>query len=283
MDPWGATSAIMRAVIARLTRADEAALRALLSADPVGNVFPASVLEERGLSSGTAVFYGLRSGGDLRAAVAVVGRARLAVPIGGAPDEQRELGAAIRGKFRLAMGKRDLVDALWASGGDREPWLHRAHRLYRITAEEMGPWTAPTLRQATLADLPTVLRNAAAMQLEEMGRDPLANDPDAFRDRVAARIEAGRTYVLEEEGEIAFQVSLPSVGWLGGQIEGVYTHPVYRGLGIASQGLGQLCRTQLARVPRLTLTVDETNREATALYRKLGFIADQPFRLIRAD
>jgi predicted GNAT family acetyltransferase len=147
----------------------------------------------------------------------------------------------------------------------------------------MGPWTAPTLRQATMRDFPTVLANAAAMQLEEMGRDPLADDPDGFRDRVAARIEAGRTWVLEEEGQIAFQVSIASVGPLGGQLEGVYTHPVFRGLGLASQGLGQLCRTQLARLPRLTLHVAETNREAVGLYRKLGFLPDQPYRVIRAD
>lgn len=270
-------------MIARLTRADEGALKALLASDPVAHVFPCAVLEERGISSGQAAFYGLSNGSGLRAAVALVGRARLAIPIGGTPEEQRELGQALQGKMRGAVGKRELVDALWKGAGDMQPWLHQAHRLYRITAEEMGPWVTPALRQATRKDLPEVLSNAAAMQEEDLGRDPLSTDPAGFRDRVAARIDAGRYWVLEDAGQIAFQVVLGAVCSQGGQIEGVYTPPVLRGLGYASQGLGQLCRTQLARLPRLTLTVNEANREAVALYRKLGFLAGAAFRLIRAD
>lgn len=267
-------------MITRLTRADEPELRALLAADPATYLFPISVLEERGIVSGQAAFYGLREGGALRAAVALVGKARQAVPIGGEPDLHRELGSALRGKMLGAVGRRELVDALWEAGGDRAPWLNHAHRHYRITAEEMGPWTAP-LRPATTADLPQLLRNAAAMQEEDFGRPP--RDPDGFRERMAARVAAGRYFVFEEQGEIAFQVALGAVCSAGGQIEGVYTHPVLRGLGFASHGLGQLCRTQLARLPRLTLTVNEANREAVALYRKLGFLPGAAFRMIRAD
>jgi ribosomal protein S18 acetylase RimI-like enzyme len=270
-------------VIARLSRADEAELRALLATDPVTHLFPTSVLEERGIASGQAAFYGLRSGGALRAVVALVGRARLAIPCGGDKDDHRELGTALKGKVLGAVGKRELVDALWENAATKTPWLNHAHRLYQITAEEMGPWTAPNLRQARAGDLPEVLHHAAAMQEEDLGRDPLIDDPEGFRNRVAARIEAGRIYVLEDDGEIVFQVALGAICSAGGQLEGVYTTPVVRGLGFASQGLGQLCRTQLARLPRLTLTVNEGNREAVALYRKLGFLPAAAFRMIRAD
>ncbi len=267
-------------MISRLNRADEPELRALLATDPATYLFPLALLEEHGIASGHVVFHGLRAGGVLLAVVAIFGRARQAVPIGGDPAEQRELGGALRGRIHGAIGKRELVDALWGAAGDRQPWLQHAHRTYRITAEEMGPWIAP-LRPATARDLPVLARNAAEMQLEDFGRPPA--DPAALRERVASRVAAGRYFVLEDAGEIVFQVALGSVCSGGGVIEGVYTPPVYRGLGFASQGLGQLCRTQLARLPRLTLTVAEANREAVALYRKLGFLPGAAFRMIRAD
>ncbi|WP_373047042.1 GNAT family N-acetyltransferase [Vulgatibacter sp.] len=270
-------------MISRLSRADEGELRALLATDPVTYCFPCAILDERGIGSGQVLFHGLRQGGALKAAVAIIGKARLAVPIGGEKKEQQELGKALRGQIRGVIGRRDLADSLWEAGGTEEPWLVHAHRLYRITAEDMGPWTAPGLRLATASDLPEVLPYAAAMQEEETGRDPLAEDPAGYRDRTAARIDAGRLYVLEEDGEVVFQVAMGAVGSFGAQLEGVYTPPIFRGLGYASQGLGQLCRTQLSRLPRLTLTVNEANREAVALYRKLGFVQGAAFRMIRAD
>lgn len=273
-------------MVPRLTRGDEPALRELLASDPAAHVLPWAILEQHGIESPSVAFYGQRSGATLEAAILVCGRdrGRFAVPVARSASDAAALGDGLRGHVALqsAVGPRAAVDALWAACGSEAPRVLRSHRLFRITAEEMGPLTAP-LRLAETSDLPEVIHNAAAMQLEDLGVDPLAADPSGFRDRMATRVSQGRVWILREEGEIAFQVEVAATCGAGGLLEGVYTPPVYRGLGFASRGLGQLCRTLLARLPQLTLHVNEANPEASTLVRKLGFLPGAPFRVVSVD
>lgn len=276
----------MGAVVPRLQKGDEPALRELLASDPAAHVLPWGVLEQYGIEGPSVSFYGLYLHGKVEGAVLVCGKGagRFAVPIVRSAADAAAIGDNLRGHVALqsAIGPRAAVDALWASCATQAPKRLRNHRLYRITAEDMGPWIAP-LRPATEGDLGDLIRNSAAMHLEDLGVDPLVQDAEGFRDRLATRVKQERVWVFREEGEIVFQVELGAICPTGALLEGVYTHPVHRGLGYGARGLGQLCRTLLARIPSLILHVNEANPEAVGLVRKLGFRPGTPFRLMSVE
>ena len=55
------------------------------------------------------------------------------------------------------------------------------------------------------------------------------------------------------------------------QISGVYTPPAFRGQGLATRGLAELCRRMFEQSRHAGLFVNDVNAPALALYRRLGF------------
>ncbi|MHB8418765.1 MAG: GNAT family N-acetyltransferase [Myxococcales bacterium] len=266
---------------------DRRALTDLLASDPVQNLFLLGMLEEHGAGGSDAAhaFYGLPAAGELRAAV-LVSRSGLWVP--SVPDSRaaQQLGAALRRLPMLSsVGDRAAVDALWISHGGpaRRPRLARLQRLMQLTPDDMGPWVTPQLRPARPADLPQVFEASALMQRDDLGVDPRSADPAGHERRCLDRIQAGRTYVLFEGGDLLFKADVGARSRYGAQLEGVYTAEGVRHRGVATKGLGQLCRTLLSGLPRLTLHADAGNEAALGLYRKLGFTAQRELRLLISE
>ncbi len=273
-----------------LSPADEPALRAFLAKDPVQNLFLVGVLDEHGVSGradGPSIaFWAEKSeAGELAGVAFVGGEGRLVVPSAPEKPAASALGSALRGRLQIrsAVGEREALDALWGAYGAERPRLFRAQRLYRITPDDMGPFVAPQLRQARPEELEAVVAASAEMHQEDLGVDPRRVDPDGFRRRCAERIAAGRTFVLFEGGTLAFKADVGTHCKLGAQIEGVWTSPPFRRKGLATLALGQLCRTLLSALPRVTLHVNEANAPAVGLYKKVGFEAARPFRLVAVD
>lgn len=267
--------------------ADRRALLELLAADPIHNLFLLGTLEEHGVGGAEAghAFYGLPAAGAPQAVV-LVSRTGLWVPSGTDPKLARELGTALRQLPLLSsIGERAAVDALWISHGGpaRRPRLARLQRLMALTPDDMGPWIAPQLRPAAPADLPHVIEASALMQRDDLGIDPRGIDPAGHERRCQERIAAGRTWVLFEGGQLVFKVDVGARSRFGAQLEGVYTAPGARKQGVATKGLGQLCRTLLSALPRLTLHADATNEAALGLYRKLGFTPQRELRLLISE
>jgi uncharacterized protein len=263
------------------------ALRALLTRDLPHNLYLLGLMEEFGVVCGPERapfrYVGRFSeAGELTAALFVGGDGGLVVPSASSLAHVTEIARGLAGQVRLrsCVGEKSLVDALVVHFG-AVPIFSRNQKLFSVSADDLGPFTNPDLRQATEGDLPQLLPLAAAAVTEVLQRDPLAEDPHGFAVRVRQRVTSGRTYVLEVGGRLVFKVDVGSRSQYGADLEGVYTVPDARHRGHATLCLGQISRFLLSSLPRLTVRVDETSPFAD-IARRVGYLAGRAQRLVWA-
>jgi uncharacterized protein len=280
----------MPSTIEQLGPSHAEALRALLLRDPVHHLYLLGLLEEFGVQprpgpAGCAFWGRLEADGALTGALFVGGEGGLLVPgsldAAGAGAFAEALGARLR--VQALLGEKPAVDALVRALCPRTPRLSRLQRLFGVSADDLGPFTNPTLRLARDEDLPRLLPLAVGAVREGLERDPLAEGSALFEARVRQRVRARRTYVLEEAGTLVFKVDVGSRSQHGAELEGLYTLPGHRRRGHATLCLGQISRHLLSSLPRLTLRVDEQNASLAGIARKVGFVPGRPQRLVLMD
>ena len=118
------------------------------------------------------------------------------------------------------------------------------------------------------------------MEAEDLGINPMDESPNAHERAVLQRITAGRTYVIEQDNTIVFQINIGSQTDWGCQVGGTYVPRKFRGRGIAQAAMKMLCQRLLRDHPRVTLHVNEANRPAVRAYERSGFEANAPYRLV---
>jgi uncharacterized protein len=278
----------MPVTVQQLAPKDTDALKALLARDPVNNLYLLGLLEEFGIapteSQCSSSFWGRFDGTTLTAALFVGGGGGLVVP---SASDGTAISAiadtlANRVSLKASVGEKPAVDALVRSLCTGKPRLSKTQRLLSVSADDLGPFTNPTLRLAREEELPRVMPLAAGAVREIVDRDACAEDPH-FEARVAQRIRARRTYVLEENGELVFKVDIGSRSQYGAELEGLYTVPSQRGRGHATLCLGQISRFLLSSLPRLTLRVDEKDESLARIARKVGYLAGRTQRLVLVE
>jgi GNAT superfamily N-acetyltransferase len=276
----------MTATPDRLGPRDLEALRALLARDPRDNLYLLGILEEFGLDPSApaegCAYYGRFARGELVAGVFVGGSGGLVIPVARDFTELGTLCEALAPNLdvRAVQGDKLAVEVLLKYLGGRKPKLTRTQRLFAVSADDLGPFTNPTLRPATEDDLPRLLPMAAATVRELFERDPLREDPEGFRARVLQRIRGRRTYVLEEGDALVFKIEVGARSKHGAELEGLYTAPEVRRRGHATLSLGQISRHLLSSLPRLTLRVDDRDPSLAGLARKVGFVPGRPQKLV---
>jgi hypothetical protein len=262
------------------------ALRALLARDISHNLYLLGVMEELGVtprSDGRRFgFWGGFRAGELKAALFVDADRGVVVPSASDPSDVASIAHHLVGKVRAraCLGDAPAVDSVVRFLFQRPPRTRIEQRLFTATADDLGPFTNPTLRLATEADLPQVLPLAAACERESRGRDPLDADPTGYPARVLERIRGRRTWILEIDGRIVFKVDVGSRSRYGVELEAPYTLPYDRGRGHATLSLGQLSRQLLASLSKVTLRVDERNASLAGVMRRVGYVAGRPQRLV---
>jgi hypothetical protein len=275
----------MPVTIEQLGPSHVGALRTLLSRDLPHNLYLLGLMEEFGVVCGPerAPFRYLgrfSETGELTAAVFVGGHGGLMVPSASSMGHISELSRKLVGQFpmRSCMGEKPLVDVM-VQHFRVTPRFSQGQKLYSVSADDLGPFTNPSLRQATEGDLPQLVPLAAAAVRDTFRRDPMAEDAQGFAVRVKQRVKSGRTYVLEAQGRLVFKLDVGSRSQFGAELEGLYTIPEERNRGHATLCLGQISRFLLSSLPRLTLRVDETSR-FTDVARKVGYLAGRAQRLV---
>jgi hypothetical protein len=264
-------------------------LRAFLARDPVQNLYLLGLFEEFGVAPKTGrppfQFWGRFSGKELTAALFVGGGGGLVVPCSNAPAEVAQIAEHLAGKVRLrsCLGPKLAVDGVLRAFGAAKSSRAWLQRLYSVSADDLGPFTNPTLRIAREEDLARILPLAVACIRETIKLDPQADDPEGFRSRVLQRIRGKRTYVLELDGKIVFKIDVGSRSQYGAELEGLYTLPDERRRGHATLSLGQISRHLLSSLPRLTLRADERDPALAGVARKVGFVPGGQQRLVLAD
>ncbi len=272
------TAPLLAPRVTRLGLGDELSLAALLSAEPVAHLFLIGFLSTHAIDR--AWWYGVLEGSRVRAAVLVLPD-RLAVPCAPDPEDAARLGAHVASRHRpcLVVGPRAASDRLFERWSpSREPRRTHDQRLYRLESISEGPDPAG-FRLAVWDDRAVVALQSAAMEREDLGTDRLG-ESDTHDQIVHDRIQAGRTWVIEREDRIVFQVNVGTTHPTGCQIGGTWVPPEHRGHGLATAGIAATCRRLLAAHPRVTLHVNEANHAAVRVYENVGFVRDAAFRLL---
>jgi uncharacterized protein len=274
-----AAADIVPAMIRRLTSDDNHAVETLLETRPTVNLFLLGFMAVHQLNR--AWWYGQFSRDAIRGVVMVLPN-RLAVPWIPDVEDAKALGDHLYSLHPPCMlvGPRAACDGLWSNWAPGVvPDRCYDQRLYTLEkAPDVG--LVSGFRRARALDSERVARFAAEMEFEDLGTQRATEDPDLHTMVVEERIKAGRTWLIERDGHIVFQVNVgTSTAW-GCQIGGTYVPPAHRGKGFATIGVAALMDRLLAREKLVTLHVNEANRPAVRVYEKVGFAKAAPYRLI---
>jgi uncharacterized protein len=263
-------------------------LRALLAKDPVQNMLLLAVLEEYGLGRPGAPpfrFLGIVDGASFKAVLFVGGEGSLLIPSGN-PNACYEIARHLAEQgmhLRSAVGEKAAVDAAVRAFGAIHIVIDRSQRLCSVSADDMGPFVAPQLRPAEDRDVDALVPLAAAAVQESLGVDALAAEGELFRSRIAARVKAGRTWLMTDGERVIFKVDMGARSRYGAELENPYLVPEMRKKGLGTLALGQVCRQQLSAIPRLTLRYDEKDPVLSRVCRKVGFVPVRSQRLVVAE
>jgi ribosomal protein S18 acetylase RimI-like enzyme len=189
--------------------------------------------------------------------------------------------AAGRARARMIIGDQRAVDELWATaqGFFPEPRDDRPGQPVYVLREAPQPGETG-IRAAQPGDLAMLVPACAAAYLEELGVDPLANDPDGFRWRTRVQIEEGRSWLWEEGGRILFKAEASAWTPHAVQLQQVWADAETRGHGFARRGLQDLCRLLLGGTPAVCLFVRPENERAIRLYDAIGMQREGVFRTL---
>ncbi len=275
----------MPAVVEPLGPSHVSALRTLLARDTTHNMYLLGLMEEFGVVSNNTrapfTFFGRFFDGELTASLFVGGGGGLLVPSASSPLHVGDIAKKLHGLVqpRAIVGEQSVVDGLLRHFSVT-PRFAKLQRLFSVSPNDLGPFTNPLLRLATDGDLPRLVPMASACMKELLQRDPLTEDPTGFELRVRQRVKSGRTYVLEEKGELVFKLDVGTRSQFGAELEGLYTAPGHRNKGHATLCLGQISRFLMSSLPRLTVRVDDDTPHFANIARKVGYLQGRQQKLI---
>ncbi|HYE12842.1 MAG TPA: GNAT family N-acetyltransferase [Pyrinomonadaceae bacterium] len=256
-------------------KGDEPEVLAFLAERYRQTFFMAGLIRDNGFESplNRGTFYACRDAQGRLVGVALIGHFTLV-------ETQSEEALAAFARCAKAhpfadviAGDPESVERFWhhyAPAG-RAADLASRKLLFELREPAAAGEAVPGLRRATLAELPQVMEAQALMLYEEKGVNPLASDPDGFRQRCARRIEQGRVWVWFRRGRLIFKADVMAETPETVYLEGVYVSPEARGKGFGRRCVAQLGRHFAARTRSLCLLVNEQNKRAHAFYEKSGF------------
>jgi uncharacterized protein len=135
----------------------------------------------------------------------------------------------------------------------------------------------PQLTLATLDQLDAITELQAELVREQSGEDPRVKDAEGFHTRVQDRILRQRTWVKMDKGQVIFKAELVHESPEAVYLESVWTHPDYRGRGIATTCLPELMNRFLFKKKAVCILVEPTGEAARRVYRRLGFSQEENY------
>lgn len=258
----------------QLDESDFAQVVDFLSTDPVRNVHLHSLVVDNGLEhpANRGSFYGHFADGELTG-VALLGHSILVSGDEVARKKFADLAVSIGAKGHIVFGPADEVEEVWErlSRGGRQTQVVRDQH-WCVCEKPQLPLKRLQMRRAGPDQLEAVATAQAEMIAEECGIDPRAADPGGFQERVAKRVKKGRVWCRVEDEKVVFKVDLISVSPEAVYVEGVWTHPDYRGRGLAKSCLTELCYRLLRQYTYVCLIVEPGDAVAKHIYESVGFV-----------
>ena len=261
--------------VAKLEPKDEREVLGFLARRPLHTVAMVGFINDNGIASplNRGTFYRCRNREGQLEGVALVGHATL---LETTTDRALEALAEIAQTCtttHMIMGEQDRISNFWNYYAEAGQDIREACRelLYELQWPVEAMAEVPELRLATLAELELIMPLQAKMAFAECGVDPLARDPEGFRQRCARRIEQGRTWIWAEDGEIVFKADVASDTSSVIYLEGVWTNEKRRSQGYGLRCISQLARTLLCRTQSVCVLVNEKNAKARKFYQRAGY------------
>ncbi|WP_055400457.1 MULTISPECIES: GNAT family N-acetyltransferase [unclassified Mycobacterium] len=265
---------------------DAAAVWRVFDDDPVGSCMVAARVADHGIDPNSigGELWTLRGAED---SLCFAG-ANLIPLRGAAADLDAFADEAMSGTRRCSslVGRAELVMRMWerlepAWGPardvrDRQPLL----ALSRHPDCDIDPG----VRQVRPDELDAYLVAAVDMFIGEVGVDPRLGDGGrGYRRRVASLIAAGRAWARFEQGQVVFKAEVGSQSPGVGQIQGVWVHPEWRGLGIGTAGTATVAAVIVGSGRTASLYVNSFNTVARAAYARVGFAEVGTFATVLLD
>lgn len=261
-------------VIRALNPEDLTALRSLLDADRLPNVFVRHRVEEtrldRRLLGGT--MWGWFVDGTLTAALHAGANV---VPVNVDEESAAGFAAQLLGdglRPSSVVGPRDQVLLLWqhverAFGPARSP---RWNQPFLVIDHDPAIKGDPRVRRVAIDEVDTIFDPCVAMFTEEVGVRP--SSERAYRARVTQLVAGGWSFAIIERGRVVFKAEVAAVGAGVCQLQGVWVRPDHRGRGISAPAMAAVVRQVRESIaPVVTLYVNDHNVAARRAYHRVGF------------
>jgi predicted GNAT family acetyltransferase len=130
-----------------------------------------------------------------------------------------------------------------------------------------------------LADLDAVAALQAAYEQEEVLPKGSVFSPLSSRTNTANIISKSHILAAELGGRLVGKININAVSFTRYQVGGVYVHPSFRRLGIASRMATEFIGSLILQGRGVTLFVRKTNLAARRLYAGLGFSVRGDYRI----
>jgi uncharacterized protein len=246
-----------------------------LAGRPIHTVFMASLISDNGVvsSRNRGSFFGCRNKSGTLEGVALLGHATLI------ETESTECIKAFAHLARnhspshLIRGEQEKIASFWNyfTKDQNKARLLCGELLLQLKAIPAGLTAVSGLRLATIADLETIVNVNAALACNESGINPLARDPQGFRERAARRIAKGRIWVWIENQRLLYKTDIVAETPQAIYLEGVYVHPDHRFQGHGLRCISQLAALLLERTKTICLTVNEKAEGTQRFYQRAGY------------
>ena len=265
---------------------DAAAVWRVLNDDPIGSCMVAARVADHGIDAHSI-------GGELwtrrgpEESLCFAG-ANL-IPLRGAPADLNAFAdEAMSGTRRCSslVGRADLVMPMWerlesAWGPARD--VRDDQPLMALTRHPNCDIDVE-VRQVRPDELDAYLVAAVDMFIGEVGVDPRLGDGGrGYRRRVASLIALGRAWARFEHGQVVFKAEVGSQSPGVGQIQGVWVHPEWRGLGLGTAGTATVAAVIVGSGRIASLYVNNFNTVARAAYTRVGFAEVGTFATVLLD
>jgi len=250
----------------------------MINANPVRHTYVASRLEQHGLAGitrRTLEIIGAFAGEQLESAMLF--GANL-VPIETSQESQRLFADVLARQGRRCssiVGPANEVLQFWAI---LEPhWgvarAIRKNQPVMMTQNRSELIVDDRVNYSTLMDLDILFPACVEMFTHEVGLSPLAKGGGmSYRNRVSELISNRRSLVRIDGDQITFKAEVGCVGAQVAQLQGVWVNPELRGQGIGRHALASVVKYVLQDIaPTVSLYVNDFNRNAIAMYEKVGF------------
>jgi predicted GNAT family acetyltransferase len=260
-----------------LTYADLVAVRRLLDADPVRNVFVSARLDVAGMQAlcRSGELFGYWQDGTLQSVcyaganlVPVNASDRAVQAFAARAARQTRRSSSVVGPAPQALALADLLRPAWG-----EPRDVRARQPVMAIDHESPVAPDHLVRLVRPDEVDVLMPAAVAMFTEEVGIDPRADGgASVYHARVSELVTTGRAYARIEGGRVVFKAEVGAVSRHACQIQGVWVHPTLRGRGLSVPAMAAVVRHALRdHADIVSLYVNDYNMRARATYRSVGF------------